>query len=364
MLSNISYWLAALHLPNIGVRRLQHWLPAFSHIKDFFQASASDLLAAGVDQKYVSSILQPNWQQVEKDLRWSEQTENHIISLDDANYPTWLREIPDPPIVLFVKGNVQALSQIQLAIVGSRHATVNGIKTAEQFATTLAQAGYAITSGLAIGIDAASHRGALAAKGCTLAVAGTGLHHIYPPRHRALAEQIVNAQGAIVSEFALETEPHFANFPRRNRIIGGMSIGVLVIEAALQSGSLITARYAMEQNREVFAIPGSIHHPQARGCHHLIREGATLVETASDILQQLKHCPQPSTSTIIDQPVNPLPSSIQKILTQIGYENTPFDVILLRTGLTASEVSSMLLTLELEGYIQSVPGGYLRISFP
>lgn len=376
------YWLAALHLPHIGPRRLLRWLVAFRDIKHFFEASSFDLAAAGVDRKFIPFILQPNWQQVEKDLHWERNENHHIITFSDLSYPVLLKEIPDPPLILYIKGNIETLKGISLAIVGSRHATPAGVNNAEQFAALLARTGLVITSGMAIGVDAASHRGALSSQGLTIAVAGTGLNHTYPPRHLRLSQDIINHNGAIISEFPLDTPPYNANFPRRNRIICGLSIGVLVVEAALKSGTLITARLAIEQGREVFAIPGSIHQPQARGCHYLIREGATLVETADHILQELTphlsfhpHSTKRPTPTLEQPPppnlkqtppvhgiqASPEPPH-QSTLNHIDYEKTSIDVILLRTGLTASEVSSILLTLELDGYIQSVSGGYLRVS--
>ena len=244
--------------------------------------------------------------------------------------------------------------------------TPSGLMNAEHFAHALALSGFTITSGLALGIDGAGHRGALAANGSTIAVAGTGLHHVYPSSHQPLAEEIILNQGAIISEFPLSVPPQPANFPRRNRIIGALSIGTLVVEAALKSGSLITARYALEQGREVFAIPGSIHHPLSRGCHYLIRQGAKLVETVADVLEELTAWKTPVLQT---EPANMACTASQdtsqagdgSLLPQIGYEITSLDVIILRSGLTASEVSSMLLVLELSGYIKAVPGGYVRV---
>ena len=254
---------------------------------------------------------------------------------------------------------------MQLAIVGSRRATASGLQTAEEFAYHLAMSGLVITSGLALGIDGASHRGALNANGHTIGVAGTGLNQLYPPANRKLAVEIMERQGAVISEFPLNTFPKAANFPRRNRIISGLSVGVLVVEAALKSGSLITVKHALEQGREVFAIPGSIHNPLARGCHHLIRQGAKLVETASDIQEELH-----GFASLAARPEQPgsgagaLKMSLEnsKIFEHIGYETTPIDMIILRSGLTAAEVSSILLKLELQGFVQSVTGGYIRVA--
>ena len=358
-MSNLPYWLAALYLHNIGPRTIKRWLENFPDIKSIFSASQDELQEKGIAEPHREILKSPNWKQVEKDLAWINQNDHHIISIDDESYPYLLKEIFDPPIVLFIRGNKEALSQKQIAIVGARSATPHGIKNAEIFGHDLATAGYAVTSGLALGIDGASHRGALSAKGITIAVCGSGLNHVYPKSHRPLANQIINNNGAVISEFPLEVEPRAENFPRRNRVIGGMSKGVLVVEAAVKSGSLITARHALEQGREVFAIPGSIHNPLSRGCHHLIREGAKLVESTKDILEEFADQTSflPVRQTRSDKE---LPVLQRRVLSEIGYEITPIDMILLRTRLTAGEVSSMLLILELNGYIQSVAGGYIR----
>lgn len=219
--------------------------------------------------------------------RWLEQPGRHLLAWDASIYPALLKEIADPPPLLFVRGNPALLERPQLAIVGSRRASPPGLDTAQAFAQALAGAGFVVTSGLALGIDGAAHRGAIKAGGGTIAVLGTGLENIYPQRHKGLAEELVEAGGALVSEYPLATTPAKDNFPRRNRLISGLSVGVLVVEAQLASGSLITARLAAEQGREVYAVPGSIHHPGARGCHQLIRDGAQLVENVEHILEGL-----------------------------------------------------------------------------
>ena len=301
-----------------------------------------------------------------------------IITFDDPAYPALLKQIPTAPRMLFVRGNKAALAQQQIAIVGARHATPAGLSNAESLAKHLAQAGFVITSGLALGIDGAAHRGALAGNGITIGVSGTGLNQVYPRTHRKLYEDILANNGAIISEFPLDTGPLSYNFPKRNLTIAGMSLGVVVIEAALKSGSLITARLAIEHNRDVFAVPGSIHNPLARGCHHLIKHGAKLVETADDILNELTSMqmvmPLPPSGShpgkklhreaggAVDASIRPaLASEHEILLKQIDYEITPFDVIHLRSRLTAGEVSSILLVLELQGVIASVPGGYQRL---
>ena len=365
---HLPYWLAALYLPGIGPRKLTRWLEHFQDVEQLFLASSETLQALGLPAQAIYALQHPNWKSVEQDLAWARDAHHHLITLGDVHYPGLLKEITDPPLVLYIRGNKAVLTNVQLAMVGSRHATPSGVKNAEQFAYALAEAGFTVTSGLALGIDGASHRGALAANGITIGVAGTGLHHTYPPSHRSLVEEIIRQEGAVISEFPLSTPPKAMNFPRRNRIIGGLSLGVIVVEAALKSGSLITARHALEQGREVFAIPGSIHHPLARGCHHLIRQGAKLVETATDILDELGA----HTATMLKRKkktrvegranLTDLSADCQHILDQIGYEITPMDMIILRSGLTAGGVSSILLTLELSGYIQSIPGGYVRMA--
>ncbi len=360
MISNaLRYWLAALYLEGVGPQLFLRWLQAFQSIEALFQATSADWQAAGIPPKLQQVLQQPDWQAVEADLAWGAEPDHHLLCFSDDDYPEALKAISSPPLLLFIKGNKQALLQPQMAMVGARHATPEGLRNAEQFAQALATAGYAITSGLAAGVDAASHRGALLAKGVTIAICGTGLHHIYPRAHKTLAEEIVASGGALVSEFPLATDVHPRHFPRRNRIIAGLSRGVLVVQAALKSGSLITARYALEQGREVFAVPGSIHQPLSRGCHYLIREGAKLVETATDILEELT-CVMPQIMPPLPEVKLPLSTMAAELLQQIDCEVTAMDVILLRSGLTMSEVSAILLTLELSGYVRFVPGGYIR----
>lgn len=302
----------------------------------------------------------------EHETAWLAEPNHHLITLSDPRYPRLLREIPDPPAALYVIGDPDLLSATQLGIVGSRNPTPGGSETAHAFASYLTQSGLTITSGLAMGVDAAAHRGALGAGGKTIAVAGTGLDRVYPARHRELAHEIA-AQGALISEFALGTPALAHNFPRRNRIISGLSLGVLVVEAALQSGSLITARLAAEQGREVFAIPGSIHNPLARGCHALIRQGAKLVETAADILEELGPMAQITAPARQTDGAGNITSGLgveaMTLLDCLGFDPTPVDSLIERSGLTPEAVSSMLLVLELQGHVVSAPGGhYTRVT--
>lgn len=357
------YWLAALHLPNVGPQTILQCLSKIKDLPTLFQSTPDELRAQAIPEALIHLIRHPNWQQVERDLAWAERPGHAIIHYEHPAYPPLLKEIHTPPLVLYIQGNPAILSNIQLAVVGARSASVMGLENAYQFSSYLSASGLTITSGLALGIDAAAHKGSLAANGPTIAVMGTGLNHLYPSSHKQLASDMVAAGGAIISEFPLNTSPQAYNFPRRNRIISGLSIGVLVVEAAMKSGSLITARLALEQGREVFAIPGSIHQTMAKGCHHLIRQGATLIESAKDILEELNMLSQAVVSLKANQNndfIGNLSAPEKALLSIVGYEMTPLDMIVLRSGLTLTEVSSILLTLELQGYIQSIPGGYIR----
>ncbi|MDD1618937.1 MAG: DNA-processing protein DprA [Methylococcaceae bacterium] len=298
---------------------------------------------------------------IDYDLEWLEQQNNGVLTFNDTNYPLQLKEIADPPPILFVRGNPDLLSLPQIAIVGSRNPSALGKETAFSFARTLSLYGFVITSGLALGIDGASHRGALYAKGYTVAVAGTGLDRVYPARHKELATEIVNT-GVMISEFPPGTTAKANHFPRRNRIISGLCQGLLVVEAAKQSGSLITARMALEQNREVFAIPGSIHNPLARGCNALIREGAKLVETTQDILEELNQYYQQDEKLLPLTTQSTLDLEQQTLLNRVMFSPTSIDHLVENTGESVEAISSMLLILELQGYLEATAGGcYVRI---
>lgn len=326
--------------------------------------SPASLVAHGIDWKTARRIQRRRRPEVDADLDWAEQADNHLVCFDDEAYPALLRQIPDCPALLYASGNLDLLRAPQIAIVGSRNCTPGGAQNAFDFAAQCAASGLLVTSGLALGIDAAAHRGALAIGAATLAVTGTGLDLVYPWRNRRLAAEI-RQQGLMVSEFPPGTVARPANFPQRNRIISGLSIATLVVEAAARSGSLITARLAAEQGREVFALPGSIHNPQARGCHRLIRDGATLVETAQDIAAELgslfdfarqrQAAPAPQRAAGLD-------SEHRALLERIGYDPVHCDLLVQRSGLTMAKLSSMLVALELNDLIQSAPGGcYVRI---
>jgi DNA processing protein len=328
------------------------------------QASDAELRASGLSQELIHRLHEVDEGRIQKDLEWAEQPQHHLITLQDGKYPDLLRLIDAPPPLLYVIGDCDVLAHPGMGIVGSRNPTPAGREIAQDFAQELASFGLCITSGLALGIDTAAHQGALRANGLTIAVAATGLDRIYPSRNRALAHEIIE-QGALISEFPIGTEALAGHFPRRNRIISGLSLGTLVVEAALRSGSLITAHQAMEQGREVFAIPGSIHNPLARGCHQLLREGAKLVESAADILEELAGKitpPSPREDRQKPEPImtDDLPADHASLLEKMGYDPISIDRLIQLSGLTAEEVSSMLLIMELEGRVATLPGGFYQ----
>lgn len=370
-MDGIRPWLALARTPGLHAGMLTPLLERYGDAGALLRSGSKELLGSGLRPNAVRWLSAPGSSLLDRDERWLEASSHHFIHWDSELYPALLREVSDAPIGLFVDGNVDVLALPQIAIVGSRNPTPSGTENARSFAAHLASSGFTITSGLAIGIDAASHRGALAGGGTTVAVCGTGLDTTYPASHTALREEIA-ARGALVSEFPLGTPPAKQNFPRRNRLISGLSTGTLVVEAAIQSGSLITARLAASQGREVFAIPGSIHNPLTRGCHQLIREGATLVETAQDIFPQLRQL----TLSLAAQPLvvdaakapdstrvsgSRLDKDHKILLDALGFEPAGVDLLVQRTGLKVGEVASMLLILELDGRIESFPGGlYVR----
>ncbi len=357
--------LALLRAPGVGPVRFARLLDHFGSAAAVFAADSAEWRPLDLPEAALDYLRHPDWRRVELDLAWLEQPDNHLLRLDDPCYPYLLRQIPYPPPVLFVHGDLNCLRAPQLAIVGTRNPTPLGRETAHRFAAHLAESGLVITSGLALGIDAAAHQGALAGGGRTIAVMGTSLDRVYPAKHRDLAHAIAD-QGALISDLSIGTPAVAENFPRRNRLISGLALGVLVVEAAIRSGSLITARLANEQGREVFAIPGSIHNPLAKGCHSLIRQGAKLVETADDILEELGALATVASEAIRpavpSAPVVALDNEYQQLLAALGDESVGVDLLVDRCGLTANDVSSMLLILELEGYVATVPGGlYCRL---
>ncbi len=340
-----------------------------------------DVLAAGfpalqkcVPEKTAIALCDPTpvlmQQVIDATLAWAGQPDNHVLALGDAAYPAALLTIPDPPPLLYAKGRIELLARPSIAIVGSRNATAQGMQNAERFARALSDAGLTVVSGLALGIDAAAHQGAcnaLPGAGSTVAITGTGLDLVYPARHRTLAHRIAE-HGCLLSEYPLGTPAIAANFPRRNRPISGLSLGTLVVEAALQSGSLITARSALEQGREVFAIPGSIHSPLAKGCHGLIRQGAKLVESAQDIIEELRWRPACLTSPTSagdgsaggvdagDHHVPEIPAVVS-LLEAAGHDPVSVDELSARSGMQTAEVQATLLSMELEGRMERLPDG-------
>jgi DNA processing protein len=350
---DLEAWLRLSLINGLGPQSLRKLLLAFGSPRDILGAGARDL-AAIVPGKIASTIRDGGAQDGALDAvaRWLDDSANHVITFADTAYPQSLLEITDPPPLLYVKGRLDLLNRPGFAIVGSRNATAQGMGNAEAFAGTLSQAGLTIVSGLALGIDAAAHRGGLGGPASTIAVVGTGLDVVYPARNRELAHQIA-ARGALISEFALGTPAVASNFPRRNRLICGLSRGVLVVEAAVSSGSLITARLAADQGREVFAIPGSIHSPLAKGCHALIKQGAKLVESAQDVLEELGVSPVLAAQDA-EPDDHPAPASL---LVHIGFDPVDVDTLQQRCGLDAAAISSSLTALELTGEIESLPGG-------
>lgn len=357
--ATLQPWLRLTLTPGIGDQTARRLLHAFGMPALLF-ASSRTAVSAVVGQRLTSALFDSDLEAaIAQSLDWAAKPGNHLLTLADSNYPPLLLELPDPPTVLYVCGDPALLAGAGVAIVGSRNATPQGLLNARQFAKALAAAGLNIISGMALGVDGAAHQGALEAGGKTIAVVGTGLDRVYPARHRELAHQIA-AQGAIVSEFPLGTPPIAGNFPRRNRLIAGLARGTLVVEAAPESGSLITARLAAEQGRDVFAIPGSIHSPVARGCHRLIRQGAKLVETTEDILEDLRWAQAANTqATNVDTAMSgaEIPSEQAEILQHLGHDPATLDQLLQRSGLTTEALSVILLQLELEGIIASLPGG-------
>ena len=356
--------LALCRAPLIGSLRYRRLIERFGSPRGVIEAGRSAWEAFGLPARTLEYLAAPDWRSVEADLRWLNDggPVHACLTWEHPGYPECLRQIPDPPAILFVKGGSEVLAMPQIAMVGSRSPTPAGQRIAREFARELAATGLVITSGLAIGIDAASHEGALEGRGLTIAVAGTGLDRVYPRHHATLADRILEAGGALVSEYPPGIGPLATNFPRRNRIISGLALGTVVVEATLRSGSLITARMALEQNRDVFAVPGSIHSPLSRGCHRLIQEGAKLVQEPSDILEEYPRWRKREA----DSPAVPAGSATPEretgLLKYIAYEPTTVDTLVAATGLPAELIGANLLDLELRGEVASVPGGgFMRV---
>jgi len=350
-------------LPQLGVYRLTKRLKGLCPFS-LFDLSQHELIKLGFNDAQISTLLDPPIDKLTSIEQWLADNNNRtIINYYDDNYPALLKEISSPPMLLFCQGNTYLLESPQVAMVGSRVATISGKETAKRLANELVKAGVCVTSGLATGIDSYAHQGALIGGGRTIAVLGSGLNIVYPKSNIELAQRITET-GLLISEFWPNTPPNAKQFPRRNRIVSGLSLGVVVVEAAERSGSLITARLAAEQNREVFAIPGSINNPKVAGCHKLISQGAKLITCAADILEEFlqyqfvnaetpdKHLVSPSTQH---------DGTLDPVLACIGYDTTPIDLIAQRCNLSINVVLERLLSLELSGEISSLSGGYIRI---
>ena len=354
-MNHVASFLALNRMPGIGPRTVMSLLLRWPRLADLFQLSCADLIESGLSVKLAQAISSFDHRQVEPDLLWQSKPGQTILTWDDPRYPALLREIHDPPFVLYVRGSLEALEQKTVSMVGSRQPSIMGEEIAFSFAADFARHQLAVVSGLALGIDACSHRGCLSQDGVTIAVMATGIDRIYPAAHRDLAEKICK-KGVLLSEFPLNTPPMSGHFPRRNRIISGLSSSTLVVEAAIRSGSLITARYAVEQNRDVLAVPGSIHHDLAKGCHYLLQQGACLVGSSRDVLDALGVAHQDVGVTHS----RTLARRNENLVQCIGFETTTIDQVVYRSGLSLNEILSKLSELEMLGDIQAVPGGYMR----
>ena len=355
----LASWLQLTLTPGLGAAAIRSLLKQFGLPENVLGATRAQLeRTAG---PAAAALLRPEGiaAVIERSLRWADEPGHAIVTLADTAYPRLLLETQDPPPLLYAVGRLELLERPALAVVGSRNATAQGARNAEQFAQAFSEAGLTIVSGLALGIDAAAHRGGLAGAASTIAVLGTGVDVVYPRQNAALAQRIAES-GLLLSEFALGTPGAAHHFPQRNRLISGLSQGCLVIEAALASGSLITARAAAEQGREVFALPGSIHSPLSKGCHALIKQGAKLVESADDVLAELTAFRRTGYASTRAQPSAP---DGAPLLDQMGFDPVDVDLLCARTGLAAKQVTAELLRLELAGQVAALPGGmYQRLA--
>lgn len=359
-------WLRLSFIPGIGPIRLQKLIQHFQEPSRVLSASLGELRKGLPEACARAIVAQRNDRLVDQRLAgikgWLEASAAHqLLCPESSAYPAQLRALPDPPAVLYMIGNPALLSEPQLAIVGSRRPTPQACRVAAEIAEAMARSGFVITSGLAMGIDGAAHQGALAGYGNTLAVLGTGVDRVYPRRHQPLYSAIIEQGGGIISELPLASPPNAAHFPRRNRIISGLSLGVLVVEAALGSGSLISARLAAEQGREVFAMPGSVLNPMSRGCHQLIREGALLVERAEDILLALRPQIQQALQASSADSAAAVDPVQRQVLEAMGFDVVSPDQLSQLCGMPFESLFEVLTDMELTGVIQSVPGGFLRL---
>lgn len=360
MLNKENQYLLALKAIN-GVGNISAFklIDHFGSAEAVFNASANELKALKLKPTIIEQITAFDWQLLAPCLDWLKQENSHLITYSSAFYPPLLKQIHNPPLLLFGLGDPELLNSTQIAVVGSRSPTPQGINSTHALCEALVEQGVTITSGLASGIDGEAHKACLRANGSTIAVTGTGLKRVYPAIHRELAHQIAD-KGLLVSEHFPEESAQAGRFPARNRIIAGLSLGTLVIEAAAKSGTLITANHAVEEGREVFAVPGSIHSPMSKGCHKLIKQGAKLVETIDDIVDDLPCLAKGLLSQVEKSTSLPAEPEIADLLQLIDYEITPLDTIVARSQLTVDAVTNKLLLLELQGWVINSTGGYIR----
>lgn len=365
-LTPAHFWLAVKAIPRLASHKKIALVEKYGLTALF--SSSVDLTRSGLTNRQQLAVSSPDWQAFSKIITDSALCQSEIVTFDAPTYPQLLKEIYDPPVVLFIRGNIDLLLLPKMAIVGSRNATISGREIAYKFSNDLSGQ-FVVTSGMALGIDAQAHLGALQNKGFTIAVVATGLDITYPARHKVLQKDILENKGLIISEFAPGVAPKAGHFPKRNRLISGLSLGVIVVEASMKSGSLISARCALEQGREVFAVPSSIYNLQAKGCHWLIKQGAKLVENIADIVEEfdeieseglnLSRNKEKDTSTekIIEQDL-----CNDSMLASVGYEITPVDLVVSRSKLPIDVVLTRLTVLELRGLVSAVPGGYLKLN--
>jgi len=361
----LKSWLMLAQVPHFSIGKFKKLKQKFNvELSELFSASKASLEKLGFNQQQIEVILYPNMSSINDSLQWLNAANNRfLLDFDHPCYPDLLKQISSPPPLIYGYGNPKHLNNYQIAIVGSRVPSPQGRENARFFARRLSECGWTITSGLALGIDGLSHHGALLGGFTTIAVLGTAIDKMYPRRHIKLAEDILQNDGVIISEFSPNTPGRPEYFPRRNRIISGLSVGTLIVEAAIKSGSLITARCALEQNREVFALPGNIHNPMSAGCHHLIQQGAKLVTCVEDINEEFQHLILPITSKNEDKSEKNMSQSLasDKLLDSVDFEITALDIVAQRSGIEVADVMSQLLEYELRGLVTSVPGGYIKL---
>ena len=373
VLTTAHYWLAVKAIPRLASHKKIALVEKYGLTALF--SSSVDLTLSGLTSRQQLAVSSPDWQAFSKIITDTELCQSQILTFDSPAYPKLLKEIYDPPVVLFIRGNADLLLLPKMAIVGSRNATVSGREISNKLANELTDQ-FVVTSGMALGIDAQAHLGAMQNQGFTIAVVATGLDLVYPARHKALQKDILENKGLIISEFAPGVAPKAGHFPKRNRLISGLSLGVIVVEASMKSGSLISARCALEQGREVFAVPSSIYNLQAKGCHWLIKQGAKLVEGIADIVEEFEDIVE-EFEDIASNGLNlsrnkEKDTSIEKskeqdlcndsMLASVGYEITPVDVVVSRSKLPIDVVLTRLTVLELRGLVSAVPGGYLKLN--